>query len=303
VIEDELRSLLTERAGEVTDDNAARVAQVHDRIGGIRRRRTVATTLALVLVVAAGLLLTRLPGKPDALPTGAPAGPYFGADGRATAPGFRGEQYFTFTGDATWSVLARNLPVVVVARCDRRGDLSLRNVSAPAVRRQLSCRVPAGDHYEGALPLTADEAQKLLAGSGANVSVRPSSGGDWTVAVLYPKYPDSIDRSSVRDVFSGFDHPRGGTFRQLIPSFDEARAFSITVVCVRDVQLEFRVSGRLLTTVTCDEDADVIAPGLLGVLITDRTATAAGLVPRQTVTLEVRSTGRQTGQWAVADIG
>ena len=73
MIEDELRSLLSARSDEIRD-NTTRVADVRSRIGDIRRRRTAAATLVLVLIVAAGVLFTRLPGKPETLPAGAPVG-------------------------------------------------------------------------------------------------------------------------------------------------------------------------------------------------------------------------------------
>ncbi|HST64721.1 MAG TPA: hypothetical protein VLM05_06000, partial [Mycobacteriales bacterium] len=71
MIED-LRTLLAAHAEELPD-NPTRVSDVHARISGIRRRRTVAATLALALIVAAGVLFTRLPGKPETLPVGVPA--------------------------------------------------------------------------------------------------------------------------------------------------------------------------------------------------------------------------------------
>jgi hypothetical protein len=170
VIENELRDLLTERAGSVAE-NPARVREVHARIGGIRRRRAAGAALALVLVALAGLALTRLPGKPETLPAGVPSGPYFDEDGGPlTVPGYRGSAYFMFSGDDSWSALVPFpwLPHVIVARCQHRGDLGLGD---PGVaERRLSCRVPVGDHFEGA----------LLSPAGGNagpseVSLRPGS--------------------------------------------------------------------------------------------------------------------------------
>ncbi|HST64747.1 MAG TPA: hypothetical protein VLM05_06130, partial [Mycobacteriales bacterium] len=232
-----------------------------------------------------------------------PAGPYFGDDGRQQAVrGFLGEQYFSFRGDATWSVSDRGAPAVLVARCDHRGDVALRNLTGPPFAEQrLSCRVPSGDHFEGALPLTADQARLLLAGGGGNnVAVRPSSGGDWTVGVLSPKFPDTMARVEVSNGLTGFDGSAGGTIRQVAPDFVQTRGLGVTVFCVRGVRLELRVSGRPLTTVSCDDDAQVVAPGLVSVVVPDRVATAAGMVPGRPVTVDVRSVGRQTGQWTVA---
>jgi len=305
VIENELRELLSDRAGDLPD-NAGRVRDVHSRISGIRRRRTAGATLALVLVVAAGVLLTRLPGTPDALPTGAPTGPYF-ADDTTSHPvkGYRGGQYFAFDGDATWSVIPS--AGVVVARCEHAGDLRLRNVSGSGPELRLSCRVPVGDHWEGALPLDPNQVGVLLAAApaGGNVAVRPSSLGSWTVGLLVPLYAGSIGREQVPGaLLSGFDHPAGGPLTLTIPGLvREAHGFVVVVFCVRDVRLEFRVTGRLLTTVACTDEADPVNHGVVTVLVPEETVTALGLRPLQRVVVDVRSTGRQTDQWAVVDVG
>ena len=103
MIENELRDLLTARADSVRD-NPSRGREVHARVGRIRRRRVAGAALVLVVVALAGALITRLPGRPQTLPAGVPAGPYFSDDGTSRAvPGYRGSGYFTFAGDAIWS--------------------------------------------------------------------------------------------------------------------------------------------------------------------------------------------------------
>ena len=179
MIEDDLRALLTDRAGTVAD-NPARVGAVHTRITGIRRRRSAGAALALVLIALAGLALTRLPGRPETLPTGSPGGPYFGDDGTSrSVDGYRGTSYFTFRGGADWSVAATFPGVrhVLVARCAGPGR--------PATGQSdggrpggfvLHCRVPVGGHYEGALPLDRTAYTRLVAApvsQGANVTCGP----------------------------------------------------------------------------------------------------------------------------------
>ena len=164
MIEDELRDLLTARADAVVD-NPDRLTEVRSRVAGIRRRRAVGGALVLAVLALAAVTVTRLPGAPATLPAGAPAGPYFDDDGTARAvPGYRGSGYFTFTGAAQWSlsVPVPQLAHVIVARCEHRGDLDLGD-GGPEQR--LSCRVPVGDHYEGALVLARRH--------------RPGSRGTW----------------------------------------------------------------------------------------------------------------------------
>jgi hypothetical protein len=303
VIEDELRTMFTSRSDEVPD-NPTRVAQVHGRIGGIRRRRAAATTLALVLIVAAGVLFTRLPGKPQTLPTGSPAGPYFGDSGSDNVPGYRGQQFFTFTGDAAWSATVLDTAdVVVVARCDRPGDLTLRNVSSSDERR-LSCRVPVGDHFEGALPVENNRDHGLLATtpSGANVTVRPGSTGSWTVGLLEPLYPAHLTEPELKSaLLSGYD---GRRLTLTVPgNLAETHALVLAIVCVREVRLEFMVSGRTLATVACTDEANPAPIGQVTVLVPDGALAALGLRPLEKVTVDVRSTGRQTDEWAVIAVG
>ena len=303
MIEDDLRSLLASRSDEVVD-SPARVAQVHSRIGVIRRRRAVGTALALVLIVAGGVLFTRLPGKPVTLPAGVPAGPYFddGGDSQLVR-GYHGESYSAVPAGAVMPSVYPELRVVVVARCDRPGDLILRTEPGHGkpLEQRLRCRVAVGNHFEGAVPL---DPELNDAGLIEVVPAGPSSGA-WRVGQLIPLYLDSISRAQLtHGLIGGLGHPGGGSFRLVIPgTLPEAHGLGIEVGCVRHVRLEFRVSGRLLATVTCDDDAKWMDTSFISTLVPEQVVTGLGLRPLQAVTVDVRSTGRQTDQWVVVAIG
>jgi hypothetical protein len=305
VIENELRTLLAERAGTVAADHPTRVPEVRSRVDGIRRRRTAGAALALVLLAAAGLALARLPGKPVTLPAGVPAGPYFDDAGTPrTVTGYRGVSYVPFTGPATWSLPVRPFVerIVVVARCAERGDLTLADLTGPGSTSTLSCRVPVGDHYEGALLLDPGR----VAGAGhdttaVTVRLRPGSGGGWTVGLLEPLFPDRISPGNVPgSQLDGFTSPGGGRIQVTVPSdFRFSRGLFVTVVCVRDVRLQLTLDGLAAGTVVCD-DANVKQYGLVEFAI--REPVVAGLRGGQRVSLDVRSVGRRTDQWAVLSV-
>jgi hypothetical protein len=307
VIENELRALLTDRADTVVG-NPARVADVRDRITVIRHRRAAGAALALVLVALAGFALARLPGRPETLPTGSPAGPYFTDDGTSRAvDGYRGSAYFAFRGDAEWSVPVSfpGLRHALVARCTDRGDLQLANRVAAGPALVLRCRVPVGDHYEGALPIDETAYTRLVGkpeGS-ATVNVRPGSPGDWTVGVLEALFPDRIGPANVAGaLLSGFGAPTGGQIPVTVPtSLTTTRSLIVTFVCGRGVQLELTVDGRPAGVATCD-DAHVTGPGLVSYAIGDPVLQQLGLREGQRVSLGVRPV-RPTDQWAVIAIG
>lgn len=302
MIENELRSLLAERADSVDTDHPGRIPEVRSRVAGIRRRRTVGAALALVLLAAGGLALARLPGKPVTLPAGAPAGPYFDDAGTSqTVPGYRGRGYLTFSGAATWSLAVRPFlgRVVVVARCAERGDLTLTDLTGPGSAPRLSCRVRVGDHYEGALVLDAERVVGPDQGSTATtVHLRPGSGGAWAVGLLEPLYPDRIDPADVHgSSLDGSTSPTGGRISLTVPSDSRfPHGLFVTVVCVRDVRLQLSLDGRAAGVVVCD---DAHADGDGFVTFTFGDSAVAGLRPGQRVSLDVRPVGRQTHQWAV----
>lgn len=310
MIENELRTLLAERAGTVAADHPTRVTEVRSRVHGIRRRRAAGAALALVLLAAAGLMLARLPGKPATLPAGVPAGPYFDDAGTPlSVPGYRGASYFPFSGPTTWSLPVRPFDerfverIVVVARCAERGDLTLADLAGPGSTPTLSCRVPVGDHYEGALLLDPRRA----AGAGAQdstvatVRLRPGSGGAWAVGLLEPLFPDRIGADNVRgSQLDGFASPGGGRIPVTVPSyFSSSRGLFVTVVCVRDVRLELTLDGRAAGVVVCD-DASVEVDGVVTFAIREPVVT--GLRAGQRVSLDVRPVGRRTDQWAVIGV-
>ena len=297
MIETSLRELLSERAATVVD-NPARVRSVHARISAIRRRRNAGAALAL-----AGALLTRLPGQPETLPAGVPAGPYFGDDRQQRqVPDFRAVSPFTFSGAANWNAVYSPLSGrhVVAAYCDRPGDLVLRGLGDRD--RRLICRVPFGDHYEGALLLPEDP---LLISDMHDVHLLPGSGGEWTVTLLQKLYPEQLSQGDLRAaLLSGLGSPRGGRFTITVPStVDEARSLNFVAECLRGVRLRLSVGGRPLVDVVCD-DAHVAEAGLpVTAKATYEAVQALGLRELQRVTIDVRSIGRQTDQWAIFQVG
>lgn len=305
MIENELRSLLAERAESVDTDHPGRIPELRSRVAGIRRRRTVGAALALVLLAAGGLALARLPGKPVTLPAGAPAGPYFDDAGTSrTVPGYRGRGYLTFSGAATWSLAVRPFVerVVVVARCAERGDLTLTDLTGPGSAPKLSCRVPVGDHYEGALVLDPKRVAGADQGSTATtVRLRAGSGGTWAVGLLEPLYPDRFSPADVSgSLLDSFTSPDGGRIPVTVPNdFRFGHGLFVTVVCVRDVRLQLSVDGRAAGVLVCD-DAHTESYGLVTFAIGE--PAVSGLRAGQRVSLDVRPVGRRTDQWAVIGV-
>lgn len=305
MIENELRDVLATRAGSV-QDNPTRVREVHSRVAAIRRRRTAGAALALVLVTLTGLALARLPGRAETLPAGAPAGPYFGEDRSAqSVPGYRGSGYFSFRGTDAWAFLppVPPLPQVIVASCEERGELTLRNLTGPGSQQRLSCRVPVGDHFEGALPLRTGQ---VVSGPGqlvpVTVDLAAGSGGAWRIGVLEPTYPQRLTAADLgRYLLDGFTSPAGGTVPVVLSSnIQFTRGLTVFATCVRGVQLRMTLAGRDAGALTCD-DKSSHAYGLAQHSITERVV--AGLRSGQRVTLEVRPVGPRNDQWAIIDVG
>ena len=308
MIEDELRTLLAARAEEVSDD-AGRVSEIRTRIGMIRRRRAAATMLALVLVVAAGVLFTRLPGQPESLPVGVPAGPYFDQLGRPAVPGYNTDLMRQIDGDSTafYPVSNNRIPVrrLVVVRCQQEGTMVLRNGDGPS--RSVDCSHPVGDRFEGAVLLEPDEAVRLFAQTSAveNVSFEPSTPGQWDVGVLVAIAPDRLPAWGLpgRPLLDGADGPAGGTVTLTIPPRprldpEEAKlyGFSISADCVDGVELALSVPTGALPPLVCDQ-AHGLTNGVSGATVSLQDMTRLGLRPGDRVRLTVRSTGRQTDQW------
>ncbi len=126
VIENELRTLLAERAGAVAADNPARSREVRSRVAGIRRRRAAGAALALVLL-AAGRAHARAgcPGKPPTLPAGRPGRAVLRRRRRLPLRARLPRQRSTSRSPARTSGASPCGPVpqriVVVARCAERG--------------------------------------------------------------------------------------------------------------------------------------------------------------------------------------
>jgi hypothetical protein len=298
VIEDELRTLLAERAG-TAGEHPGRVAQVRSRVRRTRRRRAAGAALGLALLAGTGIGLTRLPDPATTLPAGAPAGPYFAADGRPeSVAGYRGSSYFAFSGDAAWSASINftALSHVVVARCDHPGDLGLSGLGG---QLRLSCRTPVEGHYEGALTVVPEKAVMFTrSATGGNVRVRPGSPGRWAVGLLQPLFPDRLSRAEVAGAdLTGFADPAGGRVSAVVPGPVE-QGLSVRVTCVRGVRLELTVAGRELGVARC-EDAAVDVYGNVSLTVRAPALRELGLRPGGPVTVDVRSTGRRTAEWAV----
>ena len=308
MIEDELRALLTDRAADVPD-NPSRATQVRARVGGIRRRRAAGAALAVVLVVLAGVAVLRLPGHPDALPTAVPAGPYFAPSGRPTVPGFQTEMLREIDGrsGAFFPVPSERIPVrrLLAVRCQRAGTLVVRNGAGPS--RSVTCATPVADRFEGAVLIEADEAVRLFAQTPAveNVSLEPSTPGQWDVVVLAAIAPDRLPAWGLpgRPLLDGADGPGGGTVTltipprpRLDPEEAELYGFGLTADCVEGVELTLSVPTGPLATLSCDQQHG-LTTGSLQLVVTLQDMDRLGLHPGDRVRLTVRSTGRQTDQW------
>jgi hypothetical protein len=306
VIDDDLRALLADRAGTVVP-NARRGTEVRARIRTTRRRRTAGAALVLVLLAIAGLVLTRLPGRPDALPTGVPKGPWFSPDGTPAIPGFRvasrqggvppAQGGASGPFDGVLPLNQYSLQTVVVARCERAGVLVLDVQPGPY---QLNCDRPVRGGFEGIV--------QVEPGPG-NVRFEPDGQpGRWDIAVLVRVGPDRLPPPPAAwfpTLREGADGRDGGTDTVTIPrtvSKDGVHEVRLLAQCVYGVRLVLSVPAGRLAELTCDEahgmfDGTVAAPVEPDVL--DR----LGLRPGQRVALTVESVGRRTDQWRLAELG
>ena len=313
MIEDELRDLLTTRAASVPD-NPTRLTEVRSRVRTIRRRRSVGAVLALVLLAVAGAVLTRLPGRPDALPPSdrnVPAPPYF----RGDAPRVSGFNFIALrplTGPLDDFVIVSGSPPVdylIVVRCPRPGSLVVRNTAGTSVT--VPCDKRVGDHTEGAARVDPAEADRLFAQSSSTLNVRfePSGQGNWVVAVLEASAPDELPplaSEPERPVVNGVDHPDGkATVTFTVPkppaNSDPPYGFSIDIECLQGVRLELTVPGGALPTVPCDAEHGQTR-GHVGGVISKAMMAQLGLHVGDRVTLTIRSVGAHRDQWRLYPI-
>jgi hypothetical protein len=286
MMEDRLRTMLAERA-EAAPDNPARVGQVRSRVRAVRRWRAAGAAAAVAAVVAGGVALTRLPGAPEAAPTGSP---WFGADGVPRVPGYvLLDQRSTEGGPVTMRLTLQPVPltVAVVARCSRPGSLDVRAATGGWVYR-LDCGVRARGGYEGLLTLGPGETGRILAVDPADADIRfePRAGGRWTVGLMLAAAPDRLLPAEGPVLAAGTD--------TTVPVTLRGGDLTVFAECVRGVRLSLSVRGRPLAEVVCDEDHGLFQGRA------QATVPTAGLGrPGAEVPVTIRSTGRTTDQWRV----
>jgi hypothetical protein len=308
VIEDELRDLLTARAASVPD-NPTRLTEVRSRVRTIRRRRGVGAVLALMLLAVAGAVLTRLPGRPDALPPAdrnVPAPPYFTEDGQARALiGYQLPVTATFSGPApaftTVSPLVNpDTRWLLTVRCTRPGALGVRPRDGGG-SVEVPCGTRTGDHYEGRLDLEPDAAARLFGGLGV-VILTPSTAGSWALGTQEAMFPDRlppVERVGQRPLLEGPEHPEGGLVSVVVP---RGLVLQIQVQCVRGVALRFLAGGAELAVARCEPEP-AIDNGRFSVLVPPDRVTQLGLRAGERVSLDVRPDGGPAGQWRVINAG
>ena len=313
MIEDELRDLLTTRAASVAD-NPTRLTEVRSRIRTIRRRRGVGAALVLVLLAVAGAVLTRLPGRPDALPPAdrnVPAPPYFRGE-VPKVPGYIFTAVRPISGPEDYLLFASPPPPVrqlIVVRCPRPGSLVVRNTDGTT--KTVPCDRRVADHAEGATMLYPGEGDRLFAQSSEvnNVRLEPSGPGNWIVAVLDAPAPDELPALASepeRPVENGADHPKGQasftfTVPKPPPNSDPPYGFSINLECLQGVRFELTLAGGALPTLVCDAEHG-LTRGQLGVEITKAEMARRGLRVGDRVTLTIRSVGPHRDQWRLYPI-
>jgi hypothetical protein len=314
VIEDELRSLLTERAGALPE-NPARSAEVGSRITGIRRRRIAGAALGLVLVALAGLAVLRLPGTNESLPPGVPAPPWFDDIGNAAVPGYtqvRSERDLTEPREHLIPAghdtdYSRHL---VVARCQRPAVGTVRNNNGP--RFEVDCARRVDDHFEGVTALAPGQARLLFEATpsgGPNIWFESGSEGEWVIAILKANAPESLPQNLApgsRLLAEGTRTRTGTTVeitvppaRVLDPGERSEIAMGFTTDCVAGVRLTFTVPAGELGTANCDPLGKGMNDGKVATYVTKRQLAQLGLRPGDRVQLTIRSVGRDTDQWRV----
>jgi hypothetical protein len=299
VIEDELRSLLTERAGGVPD-NPTRSAEIHSRIRTFRRRRIAGAALSLVLVVLASVLVVRWPGSNESLPPAVPAPPYFTAAGVPGYSSLAAPVELDRAFDRLLTTEPGDFRYLVVARCVRVGKLTVRNL-VTGRSLEVSCERPVSDHFEGAAGFDAAAAEALLAqGSDAgNVRFEPGADGQ-EVAVLMSNAPDRLRPDpGYRPLAAGKD----ATVEITIPGVRGPQgydALDLSIECVAGVRIAFSVPAGPLGTADCDPlRRNHMVGGRVSVGVSRAELDRLRLRTGQRVPLTIRSVGRDTDQWRV----
>ncbi len=317
MIENDLRDLLTARAGSAPD-NPARMQEVHARVARIRHRRTVGAALALVLLAVAGIALLRLPGRPDALPPstpGLPAPPYFvrGGGQVPAVPGYTFTAVRPISGPFDDLLIVGGSPPVrqlIVVRCPRPGRLVVRNTDGASVT--VPCDTRVADHAEGGAMVDPGEADRLFAQSSdvtSNVRYEPSGPGDWVVGILEASAPDELPplaSEPQRPVANGVDHPDGqATVTFTVPkppaNADPQYGFSVTADCLAGVRLVLTFPRGSLPTLVCDA-AHGQTNGRVGMPVSKAEMARLGLRVGDRVTLTIRSVGAHRDQWRLYPI-
>jgi hypothetical protein len=312
VIEEELRSLLTERA-EAVPDNPTRSAEVRSRIGTLRRLRVAGVAAGLVLVALASLLVIRFPGANESLPPGVPSPPYFNDFGRPVVPGYSIELVpMELTGPYDRLVRAGpgDFRYLVVMRCERPSGLTFRNlVNDRSI--EVDCSQPVGDHFEGAAAIDSAAARPLLEEGPEASNVRFEPGAPGQEATLLKSHdPDRLSRWSdpgSRPLAEGTRTRAGATVPITVPPARAGIAtMSLTTECVAGVRLDFSVPTGALGTADCDPTRTAIVPDMLDgrvqVFLSSANLSRLGLRPGQRVPLTIRSVGRDTDQWRVLPV-
>ncbi len=308
MIEDELRTLLRSRV-TAPPDNPARAAEVHSWIAATRRRRAVGGAFGLViLAVLAGLAVLRLPGTNESLPPGVPAPPWFDDLGRMRQlPGF-GPMVIDRALDGPTPVMyqysaSMSREVLLLAWCERPGDLKVRNPTSGSTE-VVRCRIPVGNHHEGALLLSPEQAGALGEvgrGQVENIVAEPGSAGPWYFSIARSVRPSRITTGGGGWVLAeGPRTPRGTTVAATVPveppgpDLPPGYGFVVGAECVVGVELAVSIRGVELGTISCTPDA--LNPG---VHVPEARFRELGIRRGDRVQLTIRSVGRDTDQWRV----
>lgn len=308
MIEEELRSLLAERSEDVPD-NPGRAVEVRTRIGTLRRLRVAGAAVGLVLVVVAGVLVTRLPAPNQSLPPGVPAPPWFDDLGRGgRLPGFQVEVVDRPLDGPTpvvhYSAANRFHEVLLLAWCERPGDLTVRNPTSGSTE-VIRCRIPVGGHHEGALLLPPERARPLgESGRGQveNIVVEPGSAGRWYFSIAEATLPTRLTTGVGEVLAEGPRTPRGTTVSVTVPveppgpDVPPGYGLSVSAECVEGVELAVSIRGAELGTISCRRDVDPPPPGFQ---VSEARLQELGIRRGDRVALTIRSVGRDTDQWRV----